>query len=168
MLSYIPVIISITLITLYAATVKQAHTSSDVADVLAGNMYRHHVAALASVAGSPPSAGTVSGIDVTPFRNMGDWRSDVISDSGVTVLATWAEAYSTGGTAVPPDFDARHYRRAAVSLSARVRTTSYPSHAGIYDYDASGPGGSVGSFETGSLVIPVQDGSPILLSVLTD
>ena len=157
MLPLVPAILGVTLLISYLLAIISA---PDVAmsRTLADNMLLQHKIAVERVLRQDLTAGTLSGLQPSPFTDMGDWDSRLVASAGMTIVATVAGPSSTAPVL--------EIARGLNAIDDAKFANMPPSASGRYQ--SAGGANKVGEMSLDGGSLPFVNGTPVIVTLVRE
>ncbi|MFG6083433.1 hypothetical protein ACEUZ9_004693 [Paracoccus litorisediminis] len=164
MLPLIPAMLAMTMVLALVIGSMGDSQVDNYPSVLAGNMLMQHDQAIRRMQDNNLQNAEFGSLLSGPIKNLGNWRTRVISHGGMVTVITWSAQDSQSGGVNRNGLS----RDTMARVARQVRGKSIPgggiSSSGQYIYTQSG--GMIGEVEIVGYAIPVAEGDYAVVSLL--
>lgn len=156
MLYMIPVVIGISLVLGYSLSPDHTNLEAHSSATLEANLVLQHRQAVNLAEETDMTSGVIDTAISGPFRKMGDWESEVLTQDGKTIVLTYIPERLT-------DLD-RNSARAFNSITKASLKGLPESYYGPYVYGVTG--GYIGSGDFTGMSLPLSADFPAIVTVI--
>lgn len=157
-MSMIPAMLVVTFTITIAFSSFGERVLDDRGTVMATNLTLHHKQAVAKAMEEGRTSGYITNAMGGPFRQMGDWTTQVVSYGHRTVVVTYLPDGLQGA-----EQSALKAFSEVTPLSLRKLPESY---AGNYKYSDTGIGGTIGRGDFSDMALPIPANGPAIITVI--
>lgn len=158
MMSLIPAMLVVTFTITIAFASFGERAVDDRGTVMGSNLTLHHKQSVAQAMEDGRTSGYITSALGGPFRQMGDWTTQVVSSGHRTVVVTYLPDGIQGA-----EQSALKAFSEVTPLSLRKLPESY---AGNYKYSGTGTGGTIGRGDFSDMVLPIPANGPAIITVI--